>query len=289
MTRPDTLGVVQFIHPGKEETRVTKKGFCAWGRTMFPHRRRFMMADADYVDRGGKKTQGRVSLWCEWEAPSHAKRIGNGHGALPQYIHRQAYYEPVAYEGLWDTDPFIFGDRFLYNGCQQHMGQNPRRETIMRRLAPGSLILFGSSVEGGFVLDTALVVGDYIDYPRGEYDVLADADLPDEYWGMGLYTQALIEPTTDSFRLYRGATYGERISGMFSFTPCRPIDEHFRFARPRISLDGQITQSLTQGKKFTEIDSTDALKEVWTDVYQQVIDADCSLAHRVELNPWRIM
>ena len=150
MSKPDTLAIVQFIHPGKEQTKVTK-GQCDWNAATrsdksWPHRRKFMVNQADYIHQGERQS-GSVGFWGEWEGPSFAKKIG---GSLknrgrtkfePSFIHRPAIWIPKSYEGLLDTDPFVFGDRFLYNGCQQHTAHNHpdgARDTFLRRLSVGT-------------------------------------------------------------------------------------------------------------------------------------------------------
>ncbi len=289
-TRPDSLALVQFIHPGKEQTRI-REGWCEWGKTKDPHCRKFLLNEASYIRRDDSKSNGIVGFWGEWEGPSHAKRLPEIGNNGPRYCHIPAYYKPESHEGLWDTDPFVFGERFLYNGCQQYVGHHRDggpHETFLRRLAVGSVILFGSAIQRRFVLDTALVVGDYIDYPRGRYDVLADF-VSEEYYSLSLHTQTLIEPTVETFRLYRGATYDERVGGMFSFTPCRAAkDGYVGFERPNIVIPEFVTQQLTQGKKRTVIDDLDAMRKLWLEVRRQVEDAGCLLAHNVALNPKRV-
>ena len=55
---------------------------------------------------------------------------------------------------LQNTDPFVFGESFLYTCCQQFKNNRP---TQLRYLAPGSVILFGSHRGGRFLLDTVFV------------------------------------------------------------------------------------------------------------------------------------
>lgn len=282
--RPDALGVVQFIHPGKEQVRI-KDRWCEWGLTSRPHGRKFMVGTAHYVS-GSRHGEGAVGFWGEWEGPSVATRLRPSKAGHPRYVHEPAYYEPRQHAGLWDTDPFVFGDHFLYNGCQQyvrHDDPNGPRETRLRRLAAGSLILFGSSLAGRFVLDTAFVVSNYVDYVRGEYaDLLAV--VPEEYVHLSLHTQALIEPSVPTFRLYVGATAANPIDGMFSFVPCRPVMRG-TFTRPTVALDG-LTQQLTQGKKFIPMSSAE-VQAAWAEVVRQVQAAGCALAHRIAFAPRR--
>jgi FkbM family methyltransferase len=200
-------------------------------------------------------------------------------------------YEPTAYAGLLDTDPFVFGDQMLYTGCQQHTryrNPNGASETALRRLGRGSVIAFGSAFRHVFVIDTIFVVAGYRDYPRGEYATLHDLDLPREYYVATLYPSALGNPSVESYRLYLGATYADPVDGMFSYAPCLPCDPldpmTARFARPHIALP-QITQELTQGKRFSRVDDLTAMRGVWDRVREQVEGAGLSLAHRILLRP----
>jgi len=289
MVRADELRIVQFIHPGKEQTKH-RNGVSPWGRTSTPHGRKFMLNEGGFV-RNGSNEKGMLCFWGEYEGPTFVRDLERVRGPWwPHTVHTIAYHEPASLEGLWDTDPFVFGDRFLYNGCQQHTAFNrePPTETLLRRLAPGSVILFGSSQGGYFILDTLLVVGSFIDYPNGDYAAL-EGKVPAEYFNLGLHPQKLSEPTVDSYRLYQGATYSEQIGQMFSFTPCRAADEVTPvFLRPRIELDGIITQSLTQGKKSTLIPTLETMHSLWVRIYDQVFAQGLAAAHHIEMKPRRI-
>ena len=169
----DRLAIVQFIHPGAERRPPKGSDLVPWNLTSGPHGRKFLLSDAAYVSRAGAWAQGLVGFWGEWEPPSAgATPLRARRPDEPTYGHVPIYHTPATHDGLWDTDPCVFGERFMYAGCQQHTNHahpDGARETFLRRLAPGSLVLFGSSVRGRFVLDTALVVADYHDYPNGEF------------------------------------------------------------------------------------------------------------------------
>ena len=291
--REDTLAVVQFIHPGKEQTSV-QRGWCQWNSAVrsdkaWPHRRKFLLSQAAYLRRSvtSKSETGKIGFWGEWESPSYALEVRKQGIDFPQFYHLPALYEPVSYEGLLDTDPFVFGKRFLYNGCQQHTAHNRPGgavETFLRRLAVGSMILFGSSVRGRFVLDTVLVVSDYKDYPNGVFTELQGL-VPKEYYAIALHPQARGNKTVDSFRLYRGAMLESPVAGMFSFVPCSPAQGiRFGFVRPNIVLP-ILTQNLTQGKKLIPMHGHNAVLAVWTEVVQQVLATQCALAHYIEFSP----
>ena len=128
--------------------------------------------------------------------------------------------------------------------CQNRV-QTPRNFGLtnrkLRHLAPGSLVLFGSTVAGEFVLDTFLVVGGHRDYfvpdsadidcPQGVQDVVLEplrrGDPPKGAWRTEL-------------RLYEGVSYGSYSEGPYSFVPCQPWEEgSVGFPRPVIRLDSE--------------------------------------------------
>jgi hypothetical protein len=291
----DQLGIVQFIHPGKEQTKH-RDGWCDWNRAVrsdkaWPHRRKFLLGNASYVSNGSD-AQGLVGFWGEWEGPSYVRALARGQSnGKPKCIHIPAFYEPDSYEGRLDTDPFVFGDRFLYNGCQQHTAHHRPGgavPTFLKKLERGSVILFGSQVSKRFVIDTVFVVADHTEYQRGEYGEI-ESKVPAEYIHLSLETQAVGNETVKSFRLYTGATFADPVHGMYSFTPCQPVHENRNgFARPTIRMDVIVTQSLTQGKKFSRMESLDDVATKWLDVKRQIEATGCAVAHRIELEPKRV-
>jgi hypothetical protein len=56
----------------------------------------------------------------------------------PHWLHEPYWEVPRHRLHLQNTDPLVFGDRFLYSNCRQ--GRNRK----LRELAPGSLVVFGS-------------------------------------------------------------------------------------------------------------------------------------------------
>jgi hypothetical protein len=280
----DHLAVVQFIHPGGE--RIAE-GHCPWNNPCRPHARKFLIVEADRVD-AGRPAAGLVGLWGEWEPPSIATRVAiRSVGGLPTCHHRPLPpMTAVSPRDRSDTDPFVFGERFLYNGCQQHAGRTKdgrARETFLRRLAVGSVVLFGSHLDGSFVLDTVLVVSSHVEYAKGQHDALLGI-VPPEYVHASLMPQAAEDRPVDSFRLYLGATLDDSVDGMFSFSPCRPFSGRTTgFQRPKIELSGIVTQSLKQGKKMTRVATASESRSAWLRVVDQVTARGFSLAHRVKL------
>ena len=114
----------------------------AWNKN--GHRRKFLQQRGSYVkarDTVGPET-GDLVFWGEWEPESDGVQIVSPLPNGPRWVHRPFYVRPASYRNLQNTDPFAFGDRFLYTFCRQ------TKLAFLRDLAPGSLILFGS-LKGG--------------------------------------------------------------------------------------------------------------------------------------------
>lgn len=153
----------------------------------------------------------------------------------------------------------------------------------MRYLARGSVILFGSCVgQSEFVIDTVFVVVDWIEHSRRDYrerlvevpEVYKDVTLSPWYQEPFSDSKVCVRAnSSETWRLYLGATHERPLNGMFSYFPCFPYEERGKgFARPRIRLDGIITDNLTQGKKLNPQASLHAVKRLWDDVTAQVLE-----------------
>lgn len=119
-----------------------------------PHRRKFLCDRASVVDRSGESLQETdVVLWGEWEPLSRVVTRWPRSGQLPRALHQPFWQAPLP--GLrQNTDPWVFGDSFLYSNCKQLLAKGPagRRPSALQRLSIGSLILFGSVQGGHFVM-----------------------------------------------------------------------------------------------------------------------------------------
>lgn len=176
-----------------------------------------------------------------------------------------------------NTDPWVFGDAFRFSNCRQLTpAGNP---SALQRLTPGSIILFGSTLDGQFVLDTVFVVADATPYtPRYSGEVAVDE----------AFRVCTIEPLTiagrkdhsrSPFTLYRGATADTPVAGMYSFVPARPADSAAaRFARPAIDLPGYVNAASRQSASGARTPcSVSTTRAVWDSVRDQVFDAGCVL------------
>lgn len=282
MSKPQVLGVIQFPHPGGEH-RVDVNGHTQWNAG--DHRRKFIRANGRILDdRIGGTHEGPLVCWAEWEAPSTLIKRLEQKPHHPRTVVEPVFSGSIPSEGkVQNTDPYIFGDHFLYTYCKQ---VQPARwnSTVLANLAPGTLILFGSHLGGRFVLDTVFVVGDYITHSRDNWQQELASEVSSVYRSVTLepmYADPI--PSGVTFRLYRGATLEHPANGIFSFVPCLPVydGEIPSFARPTIYLDGIITPRLTQQWKTTHLDHS-AIAEVWKEVTRQVKEQGLMLGVAVQ-------
>ena len=193
---------------------------------------------------------------------------------MPRFVHEPILARPAGQPARQNTDPFVFGPSFLYSNCRQFTSQ--LRPTRLQRLAPGSLILFGSHLRGQFVLDTVLVVASRTPYTIGR------PDQPSARVSAA-FQAATIEPLASIGRLrgrtaqlYRGVTYQSRgPGGIFSYAPARL--DGTRFSRPALSGSRFVNPAMTMGFKTTAI-SRDQVHDVWQKVTDQVRDQNLDLA-----------
>ena len=247
---------VQFPHPGREHRPARGAQMIGWNeryrdRKQNPHKRKFMRLRGDWADEDGiKKGGGALWAWGEWEAESDLiceldVPQDDSRGPHPRYLWDPYYAIPKeGYKNLHNTDPFIFGDQFLYSNC----GQTANSKRSLKCLGRGSVIAFGSGkkIKGDWkwMLDTVLVVKDSIPYdplnpckalkdrvPKAFLDVTGGplANNPEKRPG-----SRVCGPGEMELRLYFGATREDPIHEMFSFFPAKPEGSGMGFPRPFI-------------------------------------------------------
>lgn len=291
----ESLCFVQFLHPGGEHSSDDGKNK-AWNKGN--HRRKFVKNGGKYVSgiQGARcNDTDTLGFWCEWEPDSLVEPVFNQITDGPAYIHTPYFSTPNSFRNLQNTDPFIFGDRFKYTICQQNRKTGP---TQLRNLSRGSVILFGSHIKGGFVLDTLFVVDHQIDHCITNYERKIKGKVS------GIYMKTTLNPLyksnrvnrscaqanqKTSYNLYFGATYENKVDGMFSFFPAQIFYENPQgFARPVIQIPDVITDNLRQGYKLNRGQNSEQVKELWNCVVKQVIgskNGKLKLGTRSDLPP----
>lgn len=275
---------IQFMHPGPEPARRGRQidgNKCIWNQTNH-HKRKYIRHLVRCWDGGtGETDPAEMGFWGEWEADSTFEVTGRK-SPYPITHHRIVLLirHPRACKMHQNTDPFVFGDRFVYTICQQEY------KNCLRDLDPGSIIAFGSRVDGHFGLDTLFVVG----------DIRVELDLERETWREVLdsevYKNITIWPLTGKngrckpkkykATVYGGVMFGNRTQSnpMFSFIPCSLGP----FPRPTLGSlmnKGLITDTLTQGIKRTRLSSVEESIKIWEMVYSDVKAAGLRIATRV--------
>ncbi|MGH9227957.1 MAG: hypothetical protein ACRD07_04345 [Acidimicrobiales bacterium] len=258
-----------------------------------PHRRKFLLSPGRFLADAVRQREDELVFWGEWEAQSRIVARWRAQPGLPTVLHAPWWAPPELDGERQNTDPWVFGDHFLYSNCKQHTNNKPdRRASALQRLPVGSMILFGSGRGTRFVIDTVFVVGTVV----GTFEPLAAVDhLPvDE-----AFTTCTLEPlagyaphvAASTYTLYAGATIDDRVDGMFSFVPCRVYrDAQARFARPAIDLPGAVNPANGRSPRGATAGDRRPIGEVvaaWHAVAEQVRHADLHLGIRFETPPRR--
>lgn len=243
---------IQFLHPGGEHT-ISKGIDVLYPWNYKDHRRKFLETTAQYVDQNNNLQSGEILFWGEWEPDSLARTItpapANGTD-LPRNIHNPLFITDQKGKVLaipyiinkkgnkvirQNTDPFVFGNNFYYRLCQQGFTNGK-----IKNLEPGSIILFGSNRGGStnpyFALNTVFVVADYKKYKTTNYKKALKNFISNDYseiMGLELWRECSnykeynpqksnLAPgaNTVDYTCYKGASYSNRIDGMYSFVPC---------------------------------------------------------------------
>ena len=153
-----------IVHP------ATARDMQQWARRQADSGARVAFVETALLRTAGldRLVDEELTFWGEWEPQSHITRITNPQedGCSPHVIHRPLLdlTEPVKDSKnryRQNTDPFVFREQFLYRCCQQTRKTGP---TQLAHLLPGSIVLFGSRVNGLFAVDTVFVVESYHDY-----------------------------------------------------------------------------------------------------------------------------
>ena len=289
---------VQFPHPGGEHGLHSGR---VWNTTNRPHRRKFMQVRGEWIDKNENKHCGDLRVWGEWEPDSElicsfGREENKPHH--PRHLWKPYWVPRDTYRCLHNTDPFIFGEGFLYSNC----GQSAQSKEGLKHLSRGSVIAFGSGKEidgqRRWVLDTVLVVRDSFLYDPLKLCEALQGKVPDEFLkvtGGPLiasaeelrkeFASAACAPASRQLRLYRGATPDHPVDEMFSFFPAIPADGESTFARPVVSLDEKyFTSGNWQAPKGARhCRKPEELRSLWDSLVAQVRAAGLILGTRAKM------
>ena len=273
----DSACFVQFPHPGGEHW-PDPGGGKGWNTYDSRHARKFMQLRGNWIAGDGSAHGGELWAWGEWEAQSELVRTLDASRApgLTHHLWRPHYVIPRdGYGRLHNTDPFIFGERFLYSNCLQ-----PSRPGL-RRLGRGSVIAFGSK-RGGWVLDTVLVVADHLDYAAPEARLALAHEVPEAF--LAVTAGPLADNGEEAtLRLYRARRR------LIQWTGCSASSRPGPWAATRASsgqaleLDERyFTRTLAQNNKRTCGLGSEVLRALWERLAAQVREAGLVLGTYAE-------
>lgn len=275
-----TAAVVQFPHPGGEHSPPPHGDEMPWNTG--DHRRKFLRSHGRYIDDAGAEGEAELVFWGEWEAPSRVVERWASDGRKPRALHEPYWCAPPTGERQ-NTDPWVFGPAFRYSNCKQQTVNGP---TNIQRLPRGSLIIFGSTLDGEFVVDTVFVVASARPWTPSDSAAL---DVDDAFRTCTIDSVATTEHRDAGFTVYSGATPKQPVEGMYSFVPARRADDPAaRFARPALHLPDLVNPASTMAPKGvgTQL-SSDDVRDAWLRVREQVSSAGCVLGVNLHTPHWQ--
>lgn len=301
------LSFVQFPHPGAEHEPDNHQAPFekAWNQSS-EHSRKFLLSAGDYVNLRNKLVANADLLfWGEWEPPSTVEKFDlRPSPHHPQWLHRPflprklprpnsstacgapkraskagCVANACGQGGYQNTDPYVFEGPFKYLLCRQS------RNRKLRTLDPGSVILFGSASGTGaevlFQLDTVFVVGGHTEYaPAAWAKSLETPSVISKHYRDVVVRHAFVGGQAQPhFRLYRGATFSDRVTGMYSFAPAQ-VCKGKPVGFPRVTLRESdlppfrqmgatqrfLTNNLSSAARCTTIGSLADAAQIWSAV-----------------------
>lgn len=209
---------VQLNHPGKEKPFKIGKGYHEangliireWNHDK-EHYRKFIRNEGEYLPSLDAQLQvGKLLFWGEWEGNSVFRPFENSN-SCPNGIH-EPFHSSIN-KGCENTDPYVYGNFFKYDTCSQ--------SGKLINLDAGSMVLFGTTKNFGFELDTVFIVKTF----EPAQSVFNSKGRK--------YSQVYLEETLEQLeetyfgpkfskhkKLYHGLTWRDN-KRYFSFVPCK--------------------------------------------------------------------
>jgi hypothetical protein len=227
--------IIQFDHPGDQfQFKWMKKqrslncilcgnsseGIRLWNKKKYSkHKRKYIKQEGYYLKNEGDGTfedspsKETIYFWGEWEPQSYFVRLTDNESnkQLPNSLHTPVFSNKE--KGLYNTDPFVFGNYFYYTNCKQ-----PTLNNILEGegLEKGSIIIFGTPYGKSFTLDTVFVVNNIY---SEEYYKNNRKDFPDLLREATLDHRNFLDKDPPN-KIFTGLMYHESRGSFFSFVPC---------------------------------------------------------------------
>jgi hypothetical protein len=155
----------------------------------------------------------------------------------------------------------------------------------LAKLERGSVILFGSSAGIGpqafFQLDTVFVVADYVIYDPANWakSLKVPSIISAHYRDVVVRHAFRSDHPSVEYRLYKGATFQDRVEGMYSFSPARCCDGG-PVGFPRLRIRNQdlprglasdtnrnlLTNNLRQSARISLLPDLKSAAKIWRNV-----------------------
>jgi len=266
---------VQLNHPGNEKIFRIGKGYYLINNKIIrewnsdtTHYRKFIRCEGEYLlSLNAQPLKEKLLFWGEWEGNSVFKPINNGQNK-PNGIHGP--FHSILNRGCQNTDPYVYGNCFKYATCSQS-GE-------LLNLTPDSMILFGTTKDAGFELDTVFIVKSYekaqsVSQNNGEnYSLVYREETLDRL------EETYLGPNPSKLkRLYQSKTWWDN-RDYFSFVPCR-IDTNEGFQKALMPIPPFAKQKV--GHPYQQFDKMDHVK-LWNFVVSEVLKQGFFLGIRFE-------
>lgn len=246
--------IILVPHPGSERLPSGGSSRVPWPPSDSDHRRKFLRTYGEWALSTGESGKSWLEFWGEYEGPTFCTPLPQGRG-LPQGVHSiDSSPEPPTR----NTDPWIFHPGFVWSLC--------RHDKVPANLPTGSVILFGSTVKGEWLLDTVMVVERrMVGVPGcigGAYDRLVLPTIDREFWP------------------FTGVAYSGN-SEFFSFVPAARVDtQHRPFRRPPmnslfplLSTKGNQQPSPKNAQGLAICTARGGVQSFWTALVKQIEQA----------------
>lgn len=275
--------IVQFLHPAQEAIPLNESDKCIPWNNNPTHRRKFLLSEGEYVNEQEKLEMDELTFWGEWEAQSEIISISKSDRHPPNYFNIP-FVDPSVPERTHTTDPYVFGRNFKYFICRQRANAN-----ILKNLEPNSIIVFGSSINFKFCLDTVFIISN----SKKKYNLNSIGQvLPISERGQfyfvsinPIYGDTNCNPQVEEedncrinqaedFAYYEAVSFSERniYNQMYSFVPCKTYNKaqslNSTFIQPEIKLDF-IQGAQTRGINSKEC-SIEEINAYWNEIVKQV-------------------
>jgi hypothetical protein len=276
------MAKVQLNHPGNEKPFAIGNGYIHYNNQIIrewnndilqngkkPHYRKFIRNNGVLLKNLKSQPQynNKLLFWGEWEGNSFFYQNNNGNG-IPNGIHEP--FHSILIRGFQNTDPYVFGDYFKYAICSQ--------TGIMCNLPNGSLILFGTTTNIGFLLDTVFVIKTY---------ETANAICNNNAMNYSnVYREETLEQLGNIYlgpnpslnnKVYQGQTWWD-CNDFFSFVPCK-LDSSNSYNKVILNIPYLSNQKV--GHLYKHFENCNSI-DIWNDVVICVLNQGFYLGIRFD-------